>query len=87
MRWSTSSTALAAFRWRIGGLTRAGLTQASGRTATAIAADHVDAMTQFMGVMTDPFGAGRRRRSERNAIRRRGRVAKPTPPPGPRNGR
>ena len=40
-------------------LTPAGLTQASGEGATATQQTTIDAMTQFMGVMTDPFGAGR----------------------------
>jgi uncharacterized protein with beta-barrel porin domain len=40
-------------------LTPAGLTQASGEGATATQQTTIDAMTQFMGVMTDPFAAGR----------------------------
>jgi uncharacterized protein with beta-barrel porin domain len=40
-------------------LTPAGLTQASGEGATATQQTTFDAMTQFMGVMTDPFTAGR----------------------------
>ncbi|MGM4919640.1 autotransporter outer membrane beta-barrel domain-containing protein [Tardiphaga sp. 813_E8_N1_3] len=35
------------------------LTQASGETATGTQQTSFDAMTQFMGVMTDPFTAGR----------------------------
>ena len=42
-----------------GGLTAAGLTQASGETATGTQQTTFNAMTQFMGVMTDPFTAGR----------------------------
>jgi YVTN family beta-propeller protein/autotransporter-associated beta strand protein len=42
-----------------GGLTPAGLTQASGEIATGSQQTTFDAMTQFMGVMTDPFVAGR----------------------------
>ena len=42
-----------------GGLTPAGLTQASGETAVGTQQTTFDAMTQFMGVMTDPFVAGR----------------------------
>jgi len=41
------------------GLTPAGLTQVSGETATGSQQATFDAMTQFMGVMTDPFVAGR----------------------------
>ena len=40
-------------------LTPAGLTQASGEIATATQQTSIDAMTQFMGVMTGPFTAGR----------------------------
>ena len=42
-----------------GGLTAAGLTQISGETATGSQQTTFNAMTQFMGVMTDPFIAGR----------------------------
>jgi uncharacterized protein with beta-barrel porin domain len=42
-----------------GTLTPAGLTQVSGETATGSQQTTFDAMTQFMGVMTDPFIAGR----------------------------
>jgi autotransporter-associated beta strand protein len=42
-----------------GGLTPAGLTQISGETATGTQQTTFDAMNQFMGVMTDPFIAGR----------------------------
>jgi len=42
-----------------GGLTPAGLTQVSGETATASQQATFDAMGMFMGVMTDPFIAGR----------------------------
>jgi autotransporter-associated beta strand protein len=42
-----------------GTLTPAGLTQASGELATASQQTTFDAMSQFMGVMTDPFVAGR----------------------------
>ena len=42
-----------------GGLTPTGLTQASGETATGGQQTTFNAMTQFMGVMTDPFVAGR----------------------------
>jgi uncharacterized protein with beta-barrel porin domain len=38
-----------------GALTPAGLTQISGETATGSQQTTFDAMTQFMGVMTDPF--------------------------------
>ena len=41
------------------GLNPAGLTQASGETATGTQQTTFDAMTQFMDVMTDPFTAGR----------------------------
>ena len=41
------------------GLTPAGLTQISGETATGTQQTTFDAMTQFMGVMTDPFIASR----------------------------
>ncbi len=41
------------------GLTPAGLTQASGEAATGTQQTTFDAMTQFLGVMTDPFLAGR----------------------------
>ncbi|WP_257165840.1 autotransporter domain-containing protein [Bradyrhizobium sp. SRS-191] len=42
-----------------GGLTPAGLSQLSGEAATGSQQTTFNAMTQFMGVMTDPFGAGR----------------------------
>lgn len=42
-----------------GGLTAAGLTQISGETATGSQQTTFNAMNQFMGVMTDPFIAGR----------------------------
>jgi uncharacterized protein with beta-barrel porin domain len=42
-----------------GSLTPAGLTQISGETATGSQQTTFDAMNQFMGVMTDPFIAGR----------------------------
>ena len=42
-----------------GTLTPAGLTQASGETATGTQQTTFDAMTLFMGLMTDPFIAGR----------------------------
>jgi fibronectin-binding autotransporter adhesin len=42
-----------------GGLTPAGLTQISGETAVGSQQTTFDAMNQFMGVMTDPFIAGR----------------------------
>ena len=42
-----------------GGLTPAGLTQLSGETATGSQQTTFDAMGMFMGMMTDPFIAGR----------------------------
>ena len=42
-----------------GGLTPAGLTQISGETAVGSQQATFQAMNQFMGVMTDPFVAGR----------------------------
>jgi autotransporter-associated beta strand protein len=42
-----------------GALTPAGLSQASGETATGSQQTTFNAMTQFMGVMTDPFIDGR----------------------------
>jgi fibronectin-binding autotransporter adhesin len=42
-----------------GGLTPAGLSQASGEIATATQQTTFDAMNQFMGLLTDPFVAGR----------------------------
>jgi T5SS/PEP-CTERM-associated repeat protein len=42
-----------------GALTPAGLTQVSGEIATGSQQSTFNAMTQFMGVMTDPFTAGR----------------------------
>jgi autotransporter-associated beta strand protein len=42
-----------------GALTPAGLTQVSGETATGSQQTTFNAMNQFMGVMTDPFIAGR----------------------------
>ena len=42
-----------------GSLSPAGLTQASGETATGTQQTTFNAMNQFMGVMTDPFVAGR----------------------------
>jgi uncharacterized protein with beta-barrel porin domain len=42
-----------------GGLTPAGLTQASGETATGSQQTTFNAMNMFMGIMTDPFIAGR----------------------------
>ena len=41
------------------GLSPAGLTQASGEGATGSQQTTFDAMTQFIGIMTDPFLAGR----------------------------
>lgn len=41
------------------GLTPAGLTQASGETATGSQQTTFNAMTQFMSIMTDPFTPGR----------------------------
>jgi autotransporter-associated beta strand protein len=40
-------------------LTAAGLTQASGQSATGSQQTTFQAMSQFMGVLTDPFAAGR----------------------------
>jgi len=42
-----------------GALTPAGLSQVSGETATGTQQTTFNAMTQFMGVMTDPFIDGR----------------------------
>ena len=42
-----------------GALTPQGLTQVSGETAAGSQQATFDAMTQFMGVITDPFSAGR----------------------------
>ncbi|QUS40471.1 autotransporter outer membrane beta-barrel domain-containing protein [Tardiphaga alba] len=42
-----------------GSLTAAGLTQVSGETATGSQQVAFDAMNQFLGIMTDPFTAGR----------------------------
>ena len=42
-----------------GGLTPAGLTQTSGETATGSQQTTFDAMNLFMGLLTDPFIAGR----------------------------
>ncbi|WP_204322616.1 hypothetical protein, partial [Streptococcus pneumoniae] len=42
-----------------GRLDAAGLTQASGELATGVQQTTIDAMTMFMGTMTDPFMAGR----------------------------
>ncbi|MFH0299519.1 autotransporter domain-containing protein [Bradyrhizobium sp. 31Argb] len=42
-----------------GGLTPAGLTQASGETSTGSQQTTFNAMNMFMGIMTDPFIAGR----------------------------
>src|SRR6202790_5722841 len=42
-----------------GGLTPAGLTQIAGETATGSQQTTFDAMNQFMGLLTDPFIAGR----------------------------
>jgi autotransporter-associated beta strand protein len=60
------ANALTSFFYGTGGiplafaqLTPAGLTQASGEGATGSQQTTIDAMTQFMGVMTDPFTAGR----------------------------
>jgi autotransporter-associated beta strand protein len=41
------------------GLTAGGLTQAAGETATGSQQTTFQAMTQFMGLLTDPFSAGR----------------------------
>ena len=54
-----------------GALTPAGLTQVSGETATGSQQTTFDAMNQFMGVMTDPFIAGRGDRRQRRRRRRR----------------
>jgi autotransporter-associated beta strand protein len=40
-------------------MSASGLSQASGETATGAQQTSFDAMTQFMGLMTDPFTAGR----------------------------
>lgn len=42
-----------------GGLTASGLTQVSGETATGAQQTTFNAMTQFMGMMMDPFASGR----------------------------
>ena len=42
-----------------GALTPAGLTQVSGEVGTGSQQTTFNAMNQFMGVMTDPFIAGR----------------------------
>ncbi|TPQ33121.1 autotransporter domain-containing protein [Bradyrhizobium guangdongense] len=42
-----------------GGLTPTGLTQISGETAAGSQTTTFNAMTQFMGLMTDPYAAGR----------------------------
>jgi len=42
-----------------GALTSSGLTQVSGETVTGSQQVTFDAMNQFMGIMTDPFAAGR----------------------------
>lgn len=42
-----------------GALTSTGLTQASGEISTGLQQASINAMTQFIGVMTDPFTAGR----------------------------
>jgi uncharacterized protein with beta-barrel porin domain len=42
-----------------GGLTAAGLTQVSGQPATGTQQTTFDAMSQFMGLLTDPFIGGR----------------------------
>jgi autotransporter-associated beta strand protein len=42
-----------------GSLTTAGLTQASGETAAGAQQTTFQAMGQFMGLLTDPFGSGR----------------------------
>ena len=67
----------AAFRCVFGALTPQGLTQASGETATGSQQTTFDAMNQFMGLMTDPFIAGRGDRRSAGARRlcRRGRRA------------
>ena len=49
----------AAFRWCSAALTPAGLTQVSGETATGSQQTTFDAMNLFMGLLTDPFIAGR----------------------------
>ena len=50
---------MAAFRWLFGGLTPAGLSQVSGETATGSQQATFDAMNMFLGLLTDPFVAGR----------------------------
>ena len=57
-----------------GALTPAGLTQASGELATGSQQTTFDAMNQFMGLLTDPFIAGRGDGAGRrgcDAVRRR----------------
>ena len=56
---SGSSTPPAAFRWYSRTLTPAGLTQASGELATGSQQTTFDAMNLFLGLLTDPFIAGR----------------------------
>ena len=61
-------------------LTAGGLTQASGETATGSQQTTFNAMSQFMGVMTDPFIAGRgdaARRRRRDRLCRRGSAPMP----------
>ena len=64
-----------------GTLTPGGLTQVSGETATGSQQTTFDAMTQFMGVMTDPFidgrggGAAPRKRRLRAVMRSDAKVA------------
>ena len=50
---------MAAFRWCSAALTPGGLTQASGELATGSQQATFDAMNLFLGLLTDPFIAGR----------------------------
>ena len=50
---------MAAFPLVFGGLTPAGLTQVSGELATGSQQTTFDAMNLFLGLLTDPFIAGR----------------------------
>ena len=58
-RCRISSTATGGIPVAFGGLTPAGLTQVSGETATGSQQATFDAMNIFLGLLTDPFIAGR----------------------------
>jgi YVTN family beta-propeller protein/autotransporter-associated beta strand protein len=63
----------------LGALDARGLTQASGETAAGSQQTSFDAMTMFMGLMTDPFSAGRVHAGQGSALGYADATAKRSP--------